>query len=215
MAKATNEQLLREDVLKGIYDPVLERTPYGVIALSALSARYNFIAYHKTASLIEAVFAIGAHYGRNKFYAKHTKNYKRFSRQRGTLQGIGLEGGYCYQVADDEIDVMGDPAKTGKPIASDLRNHVINRIHLETFRSEEALLEERRQLYTTLKNSQASEQDILEANNTAKNYGITPAEKIIQQGKKRVRKLIRRVEGSRLGKDYLEQMVDKLVTRII
>lgn len=37
------------------------------------------------------------------------------------LRRIGVAGGTIFQIRDDELGIMGDPAKTGKPVGSDIK----------------------------------------------------------------------------------------------
>ena len=43
-------------------------------------------------------------------------------RDRQALSDYGLNLGIAFQITDDILDITGDPAKTGKPVGSDLRD---------------------------------------------------------------------------------------------
>lgn len=42
--------------------------------------------------------------------------------QRAALRAYGYELGIAFQIADDLLDLLGDPKKTGKPLGTDLRD---------------------------------------------------------------------------------------------
>lgn len=64
---------------------------------------------HKTGALFACACALGALLGG----AGETR--------AAALRAFGLDLGLCFQAVDDVLGIWGDPAKTGKPAASDLR----------------------------------------------------------------------------------------------
>ncbi len=75
--------------------------------------QYLRCAYSKTAVLLEACCEAGALLSKLDDYAvEQLKNY-------------GRNLGMAFQITDDLLDIWGDPACTGKPIGSDLREGTI------------------------------------------------------------------------------------------
>ncbi len=70
---------------------------------------YLDMIYLKTGALIEASAAMGA------LVAVGDESYMEAARQYGRLVGT------AFQIRDDYLGIYGDPAKTGKPVYSDLR----------------------------------------------------------------------------------------------
>jgi geranylgeranyl diphosphate synthase type I len=64
---------------------------------------------HKTGALFACAGALGAILGNGD------------ATKVGALRTFGLELGLCFQAIDDVLGIWGDPATTGKPVASDLR----------------------------------------------------------------------------------------------
>lgn len=68
------------------------------------------MAEHKTAALLECCCALGALFGGAE-------------REQAKLLGaFGRDVGLAFQYVDDLLGIWGDPASTGKPVFSDLRN---------------------------------------------------------------------------------------------
>ncbi len=68
---------------------------------------YYRIIYGKTSALFEASCQVGA-------MVSNKNNPERFG-------DFGREIGLAFQIKDDLLDLIGDPAKTGKPIGNDLK----------------------------------------------------------------------------------------------
>ncbi|MDO8556594.1 MAG: polyprenyl synthetase family protein [Nanoarchaeota archaeon] len=207
-----DEQLLQHDIKKGVYNFSLEQ-PLTKEQLDYLATRQSHIAYHKTGSLIEAVFAIGAHYGRDSKLFQNDPDYKTaFLLYRGSVQVIGLDAGYCYQLADDILDVTGDPTITGKPVATDLRNGVLNRVYVEVLKST-APLPEKIRLFNILNGTITDEPSIQATITTAIDYGTPRVERYLHERKEKLSRAISKLDIADVSKQYLELMIEKLVER--
>jgi len=68
------------------------------------------MAAHKTGALLACACALGALFGRGN------------AEQIGKLHEFGAHLGLAFQFVDDLLGIWGDPAITGKPVYSDLRN---------------------------------------------------------------------------------------------
>src|SRR5205823_10075814 len=66
---------------------------------------------HKTGALLACAGALGATLGEGT------------PRQVEALRAFGRHLGIAFQAVDDVLGIWGDPAVTGKPAASDLRQH--------------------------------------------------------------------------------------------
>jgi len=87
----------------------LQATGGGVPDLEA----YMAIIDGKTAAMLETCGRVGAHLaGRDDL--------------QDALGAFGRHLGLAFQVSDDLLDLRGDPARTGKPRATDLRNKAPN-----------------------------------------------------------------------------------------
>jgi len=68
------------------------------------------MAERKTAALLGCACAVGAAFGGGR------------PEQVAQLRGFGMHLGLAFQHVDDLLGIWGDPAVTGKPVHSDLRN---------------------------------------------------------------------------------------------
>jgi len=68
------------------------------------------MAEHKTGALLGCAAALGGLFGGGS------------PRQVDLLRGFGMRLGLAFQFVDDLLGIWGDPAATGKPVHSDLRN---------------------------------------------------------------------------------------------
>jgi len=83
------------------FESRLDVTPGECLSMSA----------HKTALLLSCAPALGAILGGAD------------ASRIAALRTFGFELGVAFQVVDDLLGIWGDPAATGKPVASDLRQH--------------------------------------------------------------------------------------------
>ncbi len=110
---------------------------------------YLDMIYLKTGALIEASAALGS------LAAMGDEGYVEAARQYGRLVGV------AFQIRDDYLGVYGDPAKTGKPVYSDLRRGKKTILVLHAL---QALPRERAErLRSILGNPAASEEELAEA----------------------------------------------------
>ncbi|HAR35601.1 MAG TPA: hypothetical protein DCR87_01595, partial [Acidobacteria bacterium] len=76
---------------------------------SLTPSRYLKIIEKKTASLFRTTCRLGCRLGRAR------------RKDEAALAEYGLNLGLAFQVIDDLLDLVGQPAETGKPVFSDLR----------------------------------------------------------------------------------------------
>jgi len=81
-----------------------------------------------------------------------------------TLWTLGEELGIVYQMVDDELNIFGDPKKTGKPIGSDIRENKQTLMRYELYKS-------------------ALKDDIQRLNNIYGNQNMTPSDLLFIQQK--------------------------------
>ncbi len=207
-----NEQLLQQDIKDGKYAFTPER-PLPKETLEHLAEQQSTIAYHKTGSLIEAVFAIGTDYGKDQRRFSVEPYYRQqFLSYRGTIQSIGLRAGYCYQLADDLLDVAGNQHLTGKPTATDLRNCIANRVHIEFLKSG-ASPEEKIFFSTVLQGKNTEESSILQANELAKTYGLPRVERYLKKRKNKIVEHINSLAITPPNKEFFELMIERFISR--
>lgn len=75
----------------------------------ALAAHYLSVIHDKTAAFMSACCRIGAILASGSMSVEEA------------LARYGLDLGLAFQITDDLLDLIGDPAKTGKPVGGDIR----------------------------------------------------------------------------------------------
>ncbi|MEK6812716.1 MAG: polyprenyl synthetase family protein [Nanoarchaeota archaeon] len=192
MAKGqTEERLLHRDLRGNVFG----EAPLPPRAVEEISQRLISFTYNKTGSLIRAFFELGVFYGGvdwsdNKefpgLYGEEPK--KRVARE---LLKIVEKVGFDFQRRDDILDAVGDFQKTGKEPGMDIRNGLINTVHLAVFESPSPLheqlqlpvpsQEEKNLLYAILCKKRKTEEHVLQANTIAIRYGVPVIEHRLEQ----------------------------------
>jgi geranylgeranyl diphosphate synthase type I len=118
---------------------------------------YLDMIYLKTGALIEASAGMGA------LAASNDESYVEAARQYGRLVGV------AFQIRDDYLGVYGDPARTGKPVYSDLRRG--KKTILVIYAVNSLPKEKAERLKSIVGNPSASEADLAEAADLIKESG--------------------------------------------
>lgn len=102
------------------------------------------------------------------------------AEERAALRAYGYDLGIAFQIADDLLDLAGDPQKTGKPLGTDLRD---GRVTLPLIHAlQNARPGDRARLRQALANPETSEADIaLVASLVARGGGFDAARRIAQE----------------------------------
>ena len=100
LTRATSE-MIRGQAEDLAFESRLDVTEDEALAMSA----------HKTAALLSCAGVLGAVLGGAEY--RRVEGLRRF----------GWDLGVAFQAVDDVLGIWGDPAVTGKPVASDLRQH--------------------------------------------------------------------------------------------
>jgi geranylgeranyl diphosphate synthase type I len=87
------------------------------------------------------------------------------------LRTFGVNTGLIFQIRDDELGVMGDSNRTGKPIDSDIREG--KKTLLRYYLFEQCDAAERARLKTIFGNSRASAADIAYVRELVKSKGVS------------------------------------------
>jgi octaprenyl-diphosphate synthase len=78
--------------------------------------------------------------------------------ERASLRAYGQDLGIAFQIADDLLDLLGDPQKTGKPLGTDLRDGRVTLPLIHALRT--AGVEDRMRLCATLSQPEIHEADL-------------------------------------------------------
>jgi geranylgeranyl diphosphate synthase type I len=87
------------------------------------------------------------------------------------LKAIGTAGGTIFQIRDDELGALGDPARTGKPVGSDIKEGKKTLFHYHLLRSCGGT--ERKRLGRIFGNPDVSEREIAYVQKLAGRLGIS------------------------------------------
>jgi len=100
LSRVTNEMTIGEMRQLLAHDP-----------LEFTEEEYDLLIQAKTASLLSGACEVGA--------------LRAAPAERAALRRFGEALGMAFQIVDDLLDYVGDPAVTGKPTGSDLREHKV------------------------------------------------------------------------------------------
>lgn len=89
------------------------------------------------------------------------------------LRSIGIASGTIFQIRDDELGALGDPAKTGKPVGADIKEGKKTLFHY--YLRKASTPQERRRIDTIFGNPDASEEDIRYIQDLAKRRKVPQA----------------------------------------
>ncbi len=183
----TEERLLQLDIRSGHF-----RRPLSSVAIDAIGNRLGISMYNKTGSLIRAFFQLGEIYG-----GVDSPEVSPFGEDRPPLPGLfgGVREkkissvlktlaqriGYDFQRRDDIIDTVSDPVEMKKQTAMDLRNGILNSVHLDVFLSSESSEEEKNFIYDVLRTKHPSEKRVLAANEIVIKYGVPAMERRLEK----------------------------------
>jgi len=166
-----------------------------------LSSRCALIAQDKTAPLIEAPFVTGAIYS-------HVSD-----ETRRHLREFGFKLGYAYQLADDLLDVVGDPEETGKPLAVDLRSGNMNMVYAESLF--DAPPDKGMELLVAFAQRDLSPQTVNNVLETARIYGVPRIERIIDERADGLKKKANQFTQNPVEHQFVCFLIDNLLHRKI
>ncbi|HLD12606.1 MAG TPA: polyprenyl synthetase family protein [Candidatus Nanoarchaeia archaeon] len=169
--------------------------------ITELSNRVQSIAYNKTASLIEAIAYIAA--------LRARKSPEVAEKVRLIAQRIA----YDFQRRDDVLDCIGDPLLTGKPQGSDIRNGIVNSVHIEALREGNAPSEEREILYQTFCMKRAPLKRVVQANQIGATRGVPVVQRSLEEKIVGIQASIMELEAHAIGKEAFCYFAQKLVNR--
>lgn len=120
------------------------------------------------------------------------------------LQQYGLHLGMAFQIADDLLDFLGDPKKTGKPLGTDLRDGRITLPLLHTLTVTD--VETRHQIRATLAKSALSDTDIVNMTLIiARHGGFERARQVAEEHARRAMETLENFPASSFKVALLEQ----------
>lgn len=123
------------------------------------------------------------------------------------LDRLGEQMGVLFQLRDDELGLFGDPAKTGKPTGSDVREGKKTVYYSEMVRRIKE--SDAKRLSAVFGNNQASDDDVEWAHDLVDTSGAREAVNDIAAGyAQRAETTIRSLEGSDRASDLLEELLD-------
>lgn len=125
--------------------------------LDITAATYEQIIDRKTARFLSGCCETGAMVGGAD------------KRERDDLRAYGYELGIAFQIADDLLDLLGDPKTTGKPLGTDLRDGRVTLPLIHALRVADG--EERTLLRATLARPELSAADIATVTALIAHYG--------------------------------------------
>jgi geranylgeranyl diphosphate synthase type I len=123
-----------------------------------------------------------------------------------TLEKIGELLGYVFQLRDDELGIMGEQKKIGKPVGSDIRENKKTLYHFYLFQKVTA--SERKKLSGIFGNPKITKQDITYIHSLLTKYSIhTLLHKEQLSVMKQINKLVAALSLRSLQKLFLEKLI--------
>lgn len=133
------------------------------------------------------------------------------SAEVAALRAFGHHLGMAFQIADDLLDFIGDPEKTGKPLGTDLRDGRVTLPLIETLKRADAPTREH--LATLLNSENLSEEDIQTITKIIADHdGFESARRIAHERADRAIAELTRFPASEF-RDALEELARYVVTR--
>ncbi len=86
------------------------------------------------------------------------------------LKSVGIAGGTIFQIRDDELGALGDPAKTGKPVGADIKEGKKTLLYHYLMKS--CKESERKKLAAIFGNPAATPDDILYVQKLTRRHGV-------------------------------------------
>jgi octaprenyl-diphosphate synthase len=131
--------------------------------------------------------------------------------ERASLRAYGSEMGMAFQIADDLLDLLGDPKKTGKPLGTDLRDGRVTLPLIHALRVAEA--DEAALLRDTLARVERTDADIAAVTALVARHGGFEAARRVAEG--RAERAVAHLAGFPAGpyRDALERLARYVVRR--